>query len=284
MTGMVTQKVHEHGYVTLLGVMGSDEDIVDAARISYDRQGASKDRSLIRYLMRHRHTSPFEMAVMKFEIKLPVFVARQWMRHRTGSFNEVSARYTQLPNEMFVPVTVNEQSTDNKQGRGDYLARNKECQAIIEDANNCAYAEYEKLLEMGVSREQARGVLPLNVYTKYVWKVDLHNLLHFINLRTHPHAQEEIQDYAFVIGEMVAKSFPLTYEAWMDYVKEAYTLSSMEVNVVHGLFMDIYDMAGSLNPELLAKDDTRQALVDLCGRRGLSERETKAFMEKFDVT
>ena len=149
--------VHDHGYVALREVMGSDETIVDSARISYDRRGKSEDRALIRYLLRHRHTSPFEMGVLRFEVKMPIFVARQWIRHRTASLNEMSARYTELPDEMFVPRVVAQQSKDNKQGRAGRAADQDLLKAIITKANTTAYTHYEMLLEAGVARELARG-------------------------------------------------------------------------------------------------------------------------------
>lgn len=231
--------VHDHGYVKLLEVMGSDDAIVDAARISYDRRGKSKDRTLIRYLLRHRHTSPFEMGVMRFEVKMPIFVARQWIRHRTASLNEMSARYCEMPNEMFVPEVVAAQSIDNKQGRQRPMYQLDLSDGILADlinlSNTTSYTHYQTLLEAGVSREIARGVLPVNIYTKFIWKMDLHNLMHFLDLRLDPNAQKEIRDYAEVIEKLVALKFPVTYEAFVDYVKEAYTCSRMEIEFLRKL-------------------------------------------------
>lgn len=221
----------EHGYVILRDVMGDDADIANSARISYDYQGPSKDRGLLRYLMRHKHTSPFEMAELKFEIKMPIFVCRQWIRHRTANVNEMSARYTQLPAEMFIPRVFAAQSTDNKQGRDeddvweDYTLE-------IQEHHERAYILYEEMLKAGMARELARGVLPLNIYTKMVWKIDLHNLFHFLKLRLDPHAQKEIRVYAEVIEKLVALKFPLSYEAFVDYSKDAYTCSRMEVELL----------------------------------------------------
>ena len=232
-----TVQVHDHGYVKLIDVMGTDGDIVDAARISYDRKGRTQDRALIRYLFRHRHTSPFEMCEMKFELKMPIFVARQWVRHRTASMNEVSARYTELPNEMFVPESFAVQSTNNKQGRGDAYSEqeNSHLRNVMRSNNRSSYEQYEANLRVGMAREQAREVLNFNVYTKFVWKLDLHNLLHFLKLRTDAHAQQEIRDYADVIEDMVMECFPYAWEAWNDYSKEAYTLSRMEIDVLRKL-------------------------------------------------
>ncbi len=223
-----------HGYVILQDIMGSDTDIANSARISYDYQGPSKDRTLLRYLMRHRHTSPFEMAELKFEIKMPIFVARQWIRHRTANVNEMSARYTQLPAEMFVPEYISAQSETNKQGRREDgpLANSDRLRERIGQSNRFSYADYQELLTEGVTRELARGVLPLNIYTKMIWKIDLHNLFHFLKLRLDHHAQKEIRVYAEVLEKLVEQFFPTSYEAFVDYSKEAYTLSRMEVETL----------------------------------------------------
>lgn len=259
--------VHEHGYVKLLEIMGCDETIVDAARISYDRRGRTADRALIRYLLRHRHTSPFEMAEMKFELKMPIFVARQWVRHRTANMNEVSARYTELPDEMFVPEVFAIQATNNKQGRGDDIdeRQQNELHVTVDCANRDSYVEYQKLLKQGVSRELARGVLPLNIYTKFVWKIDLHNLMHFLKLRLDPHAQQEIRDYAEILENLVALHFPLTYEAFVDYVRDAYTLSRMEVAVIKEI---MYAYADFHIDRITETSD-------------MSEREIKEFNKRF---
>jgi thymidylate synthase (FAD) len=249
--------VHDHGYVALLEVMGSDETIVDSARISYDRRGKSEDRGLIRYLLRNRHTSPFEMGVMRFEVKMPIFVARQWIRHRTASLNEVSARYTQLPNEMFIPEIFASQSEDNKQGRDNDDVW-EDYHMEVDDLHMKSYSLYEAMLNDGVTRELARGVLPLNIYTKFVWKMDLHNLMHFLDLRLDPHAQKEIRDFAEVIEKLVATCFPITYEAFVDYIRDAYTCSRMEVEFLReliNLYQRVPDMTpGAAQVELRALD------------------------------
>lgn len=262
-------QVHKFGYVELLDYMGSDEDIVDAARISYDRRGEAEDRNLIRYLLRNKHTSPFEMAVLKFEIKMPIFVARQWVRHRTASMNEVSARYTQLPNEMFVPEVFAVQSTDNKQGRSAH-GNELSYRADVQASHEAAYSLYEHMLDDGVARELARGVLPLNIYTKFVWKMDLHNIMHFLNLRLDEHAQQEIRDYAVVIENMVAGLFPLCHEAFVDYVRDAYTCSRMEINVLKEMLAGLpFNVEQAFNSEYLAS------------QHGLSKREIEEFHKKF---
>lgn len=254
------------GIVVLLDKMGNDRDIVDAARISYDRRGRTKDRDLIRYLLRHRHTSPFEMGVMKFELKMPIFVARQWVRHRTASLNEVSARYTQLPEEMFLPEVFSEQSTDNKQGRGDMEIGDFTDKVL--DHHKNAYSLYEEMLDAGVARELARGVLPLNIYTKFVWKMDIHNLMHFLNLRLDPHAQKEIREYAEIIEKLVNLYFPICHEAFVDYVRDAYLCSRMEVEVLQELVS-----------MLMGHGDFEVATM--CKRLGMGKREITAFEEKF---
>ncbi len=263
--------VHAHGYVALLETMGSDDTIVDSARISYDRRGKTEDRALIRFLLRHRHTSPFEMGVLRFEVKMPIFVARQWIRHRTASLNEMSARYTELPNEMFVPEVVAMQSKDNKQGRQTPMYSpddtNEVLAGIIRQANTSAYTHYETLLDAGVARELARGVLPVNIYTKFIWKMDLHNLMHFLDLRLDPHAQEEIRDFAEVIEKLVALKFPITHEAFVDYVRDAYVCSRMEVELLRR-FMTAFP----IHEEFFAAE----AKV-----LGLSKREITEFKEKF---
>lgn len=272
--------VHNHGYVILHEVMGSDEVIVDSARLSYDRRGKSEDRGLIRYLLRHRHTSPFEMGVMRFEVKMPIFVARQWIRHRTASLNEMSARYTELPNEMFLPEVVAMQSTDNKQGRQSAQlpdGENDLLTGIINGANIAAYTRYEVLLEAGVARELARGVLPVNIYTKFVWKMDLHNLMHFMDLRLDKHAQQEIRDYAEPVEELMALYFPITHEAFVDYIRDAYTCSRMEIYFLR-MLISLYQQAPKMTPESAQR---QLEALDVEAGTMMSQRELTEFMEKF---
>jgi len=271
--------VHEHGYVKLLEVMGSDETIVDSARISYDRRGKSEDRALIRYLLRHRHTSPFEMGVLRFEVKMPIFVARQWIRHRTASLNEMSARYTELPNEMFVPEVMALQAKDNRQGRDGLptIGENELLTNIINRANLSAYTHYEILLNAGVARELARGVLPVNIYTKFVWKMDLHNLMHFLDLRLDPHAQKEIRDFAEVIEMLAALKFPISYEAFVDYVRDAYTCSRMEIEFLRKL-IKLYQRMDQMTPnEAQAELDHIDASVGAT----MSKRELVELKRRF---
>lgn len=270
--------IHDHGYVSLLEVMGSDEVIVDSARISYDRRGKTKDRVLLRYLIRHRHTSPFEMGVLRFEVKMPIFVARQWIRHRTASLNEMSARYTELPNEMFVPRVVSVQSEENKQGRQFGLSEmNDLLTNIISRANASAYTHYEILLNAGVARELARGVLPVNVYTKFVWKMDLHNLMHFLDLRLDEHAQQEIRDYAEVIEKFVDWKFPISYEAFVDYVRDAYTCSRMEVKFLRELII-LYQRVPNMTPD---EANRELRLLDATVGATMSKRELAELKRRF---
>ncbi|MGD1015378.1 MAG: FAD-dependent thymidylate synthase [Roseiarcus sp.] len=235
--------VLDHGFIRLIDYMGNDDAIVQAARVSYGRgtKAASDDRALIRYLMRNRHTSPFEMAEIKLHVRLPIFVARQWIRHRTASVNEYSARYSVLEREFYVPEVeaVGAQSTANRQGRrGDFDPAEAQLVADIfkSDAER-AYGRYLELLNQdaegnvlsatrtGVARELARIDLPLSFYTQWYWKIDLHNLLSFLSLRAHPNAQLEIRAYAQEILKIVAVWVPHTYEAFVDYRRDSYELS-----------------------------------------------------------
>jgi thymidylate synthase (FAD) len=211
------------------------------------------------------------MAVMKFEVKMPIFVARQWIRHRTASINEMSARYTEMPDEMFVPEVVALQSTDNKQGRQDRPEHmdldNSDLVSLVSASNQLSYGYYQSLLNEGVARELARGVLPVNIYTKFIWKMDLHNLMHFLKLRLDPHAQQEIREYSQVIEKMVALKFPMSYEAFVDYQRDAYTCSRMEVEILRH-YIKLYE--GNMGERLIVED-----------RPDISARELKEFEEKF---
>ncbi|MBI3452988.1 MAG: FAD-dependent thymidylate synthase [Rhodospirillales bacterium] len=227
--------VLDHGFVRVIDYFGDDGAVVQAARVSYGKgtKKVSDDRHLIRYLMRHRHSTPFEMCEIKFHVKLPIFVARQWIRHRTANVNEYSARYSILDREFYVPVPgqLAAQSTSNRQGRGGLLQGSEAEQALaaIEGLSAEAYAAYTKLLNedpsgaaiepgrQGLARELARMVLPTNYYTQWYWKTDLQNLLHFLSLRADAHAQYEIRVYADVICDIVAKWVPMAWEAFRDY-------------------------------------------------------------------
>jgi thymidylate synthase (FAD) len=231
--------VLDHGFVRVIDYMGDDSAIVQAARVSYG-QGTKKardDRGLIRYLMRHWHSTPFEMCEIKLHVKLPIFVARQWIRHRTANVNEYSARYSVLDNEFYMPEIehIAAQSTNNKQGRGEALSdeQRMQVQSILrEDADRC-YSHYETMInEIGVARELARTTLPVNAYTQWYWKTDLHNLFHFLRLRADSHAQYEIRVYAQAIAKLVQAWVPFAYEAFEDYRMNSAQLSAQALDVV----------------------------------------------------
>ena len=278
-------KVLDHGFIRVIDYMGDDAAIVQAARVSYGAgtRKVREDRALIRYLLRHRHTTPFEMCEIKLHIKTPIFVARQWLRHRTASVNEYSARYSRLDREFYVPdpahlQSVREeqiarqrasssgmddlfgwreaaekraelaaQSGTNRQGRDDALTDEEARQALsrLDWVSTRAYGVYENLLNedesgekkdpdrAGLARELARAALPVNYYTQFYWKIDLHNLLHFLSLRVDAHAQYEIRAYAdAILDTVVMRWVPTTYEAFRDYTMDAASLSAGALDVV----------------------------------------------------
>ncbi len=233
--------VLDHGFVRVIDYMGDDPAIVQAARVSYGRgtRRVSDDAGLIRYLMRHRHTTPFEMCEIKYHVKLPIFVARQWIRHRTASVNEISARYSVLDKEYYVPAPDNlaGQSATNRQGRGEVLAGAEAARVldILRDDAERAFAHYEAMLDGGLARELARMNLTLATYTQWYWKIDLHNLLHFLSLRADPHAQFEIRVYAEAMLETVRRWVPVTFQAFQDYRLGAAVLSAPAIAVVRRL-------------------------------------------------
>ena len=230
----------DHGFVRLIDYMGDDSAIVQAARVSYGKgtKSISNDRGLLRYLIRNRHTSPFEMNEIKLHVKMPIFVARQWIRHRTANVNEISARYSILDKEFYLPSPKDMavQSENNKQGRGNVLDSEHAALALEllkKDALG-AYETYETLLgdEFGLARELARMNLPVNWYTQWYWKIDLHNLLHFLSLRMDAHAQYEIRVFADAIGSLVADWVPLVWEAFQDYRLGGTFLSKQEIEIL----------------------------------------------------
>jgi thymidylate synthase (FAD) len=234
--------VLDHGFIRVIDYMGDDSAIVQAARVSYGAgtRHVQNDEGLIRYLMRHWHSTPFEMCEVKLHVKLPVFVARQWIRHRTANVNEYSARYSILDREFYIPAPdqLAAQSTVNNQGRGEVL-QGEEAARVLEilksDANR-AYDHYEAMLsqdgQQGLARELARMNLPANIYTQWYWKTDLHNLFHFLRLRADPHAQYEIRVYAEAIAACVKDWVPLAYAAFEDYRMGGVTLSSKAISVL----------------------------------------------------
>jgi len=219
--------VLDHGHIRVIDYMGDDAAIVQAARVSYGRgtKSVSNDEGLIRYLMRHWHSTPFEMCEVKLHVKLPVFVARQWIRHRTANVNEYSARYSILDREFYIPAPEHlaAQSSVNNQGRGEVLegAEAERVLRLLTDDAMRAYDHYEDMLstdgQKGLARELARMNLPANIYTQWYWKVDLHNLFHFLRLRADAHAQYEIRAYAEAISDVVKDWVPIAYAAFEDY-------------------------------------------------------------------
>ncbi len=238
-------KVHEQGLVALLDVMPrfapvgktADFAIVQAARVSYGEgtKQVSEDQGLIRYLARHRHTTPFEMVEFKFHHVMPIFVARQWIRHRTANVNEYSARYSVVKDRFYRPSleSIRQQSTTNRQG-GDQATDIATAEDFLRylDATEAHYADYERMLEKGIARELARIGLPLSVYTEWYWKIDLHNLFHFLSLRMDSHAQQEIRDYATAMFGLIQPIVPIAAEAFLDYRLHSINLSRLEIEAL----------------------------------------------------
>lgn len=242
--------VLDHGFIRVVDYMGTDNAVVQAARVSYGRgtKKTREDAGLINYLLRHRHTTPFEMCEIKLHIKLPIFIARQWIRHRTANVNEYSGRYSILDKEFYIPAPdqLAAQSRSNRQGRGDVL-EGAEAQHVLnllkQDSEN-AYAHYQEMLNedeaeqvldssrKGLARELARMNLPVNFYTQWYWKVDLHNFMHFLALRADAHAQYEIRVYAEAMLEVLKRWCPITYEAFMNYRMGATEISAKGMEVI----------------------------------------------------
>ena len=276
--------VLNRGFVRLVDSMGSDAAIVQAARVSYGKgtKKTREDRALIRYLMRHRHNSPFEMCELKLHVKLPIFVARQWVRHRTASLNEYSARYSEMSEEFYVPnepgkalfpeeeARLGKQSQENRQGRSEdetFTIKQDEGSHLptrrLKDRAHNAFTFYRELLKQGVTRELARITLPLSTYTEFYWKANLHNMFHFLELRMDSHAQEEIRLYAETIFEKIVRPlFPQASEAFKDYRLESLDLSRGEAALLRALVKggEVARPAG-----------------------GFSEREWKTFLKSFSL-
>jgi len=226
--------VLDHGFVCLVDYMGDDQAIVQAARVSYGA-GTKKgrtDRGLIRYLLRHRHTTPFEMVEFKFLVRLPMFVARQKIRHRTANVNEYSARYSIVPDEFYVPPVdaIRKQSLRNRQGRDEPapLEVAKRFQEEVKRLANDSYQVYKWALDEGIARELARIVLPVGYYTEWYWKIDLHNLFHFLSLRMDPHSQDEIRAFAAEMAKLARPVCPIAFEAFDEFTLEGMRLSKAE--------------------------------------------------------
>jgi thymidylate synthase (FAD) len=227
--------VLDKGFVRLVDYLGGDERIVQAARVSYGKGTKTyrEDRGLISYLLRNRHTSPFEQVIFTFHVKLPIFVARQWIRHRTARLNEISGRYSVMKDEFFLPAPgdIALQSEDNKQGRSEDAVPEglkEKVLDLLRREQNDVYEGYKELIDDGIARELARVNLPLSTYTEWYWQIDLHNLFHFIELRMDPHAQKEIRVYAEVLFDIMKKVCPLAGEAFEDHLVGAVVFSRKE--------------------------------------------------------
>ncbi|MFV0431155.1 MAG: FAD-dependent thymidylate synthase [Alphaproteobacteria bacterium] len=273
-------EVLDHGFVRLIDYMGDDSAITQAARVSYGKgtKTVNTDAGLIRYLLRHRHTTPFEMVEAKFHIKMPIFVARQWIRHRTANVNEYSARYSILDKEYYIPSeeTLGVQSTQNHQGRGDVLTGSEahEVLEILKADAEQTYKNYEYMMNedasgnvvdesrQGLARELARMNLTLNTYTQWYWKIDLHNLLHFLALRADSHAQYEIRVYAEAMLNIIKEWLPITYQAFQDYRVGGLSLSSQQLKMVQRM----------LKGEKVSLEDS-----------GMSKREYQELLEGLDI-
>lgn len=235
--------IHNHGFVALIDVMPrlvpinktADYAVVQAARVSYGSgtKKVNEDTGLVRYLMRHDHTTPTEMVEFKFHISAPIFVARQWLRHRMASVNEYSGRYSVMEDKYYVPDDVRLQNENNRQG-GDVIADNKVSSDFLSylDELEQHYSKYQEFISNNISREQARIVLPVSVYTQWYWKIDLHNLFNFLRLRMDDHAQKEIRDYATAIYDMIKEIVPISVQAFDDYVRFAVKLTKLEIEAL----------------------------------------------------
>jgi thymidylate synthase (FAD) len=271
--------VLDHGFIRVIDYMGDDSSIVQSARVSYGKgtKKVSTDDGLIRYLMRYRHSTPFEMCEIKYHVKLPIFIARQWIRHRTANVNEYSARYSILDKEFYLPAKnqLAAQSQSNRQGRGDVLQgkQAEEVLNILKDDATRTYDNYEKLLnerfdgtkidenKIGLARELARMNLTLNTYTQWYWKTDLLNLLNFLFLRADDHAQYEIRVYAQTMLDTVKRWVPITYQAFMDYRVGAAEISSKGLKIIKSM----------ISGKKVGQEES-----------GLSKREWNELMEKLD--
>lgn len=261
----VEYKVLDHGFVRAIATMGDDAAVVQAARVSYGEgtKTVRKDRGLIRYLMRKNHSSPFEMAEIKLHCKMPIFVSRQWVRHRTASLNEYSGRYSEMSSDMYCPEKWRPQSDANKQGSGDgYLSIQAEADLSQSQRYSQEKAQelYKFRLSRGVARELARIDLPLSQYTEWYWKIDLHNLLRFLQLRLDPHAQWEIQEYARAIAKIVEQWVPHSWEAFVDYRLEAVSFSRKEIELIRGCLENVSFPDEELQKIIGTKSEAREFL------------------------
>lgn len=288
--------VLDYGFIALKDYMGGDEDIVEAARTSYQHgtKKASDDEALIRYLMRHEHTTPFEMVEVKFHCQMPIFVARQWIRHRTASVNELSGRYSIMPLMFYTPNFTDfaPQSMTNKQGREEDSEEDIALGATYDTAvsrwdlmRKDQEQLYKFLLEDGIARELCRIDLPLSTYTNWYWKIDLHNLFHFLKLRCHPHAQKEIRDYAAVMAGIVRCLAPMAYRAWRDYSLGAVTFSREEMRLLQTLIAVEFSVHPDTKEEtpigVLGESSSIYRAEELGPEFGMSKREVADFLKRF---
>lgn len=251
---MDTISVHDRGFVKLIDHMGNDERIVTSARISTNQgvKTPKEDAQLIDYLMRNRHTSPFEQVLFTFHLKMPIFVARQWVRHRTARMNEISGRYVEFDAEFFLPEGLRVQSASNHQAsEAGEIAREKTLLSHMQIEQDRAKAGYTQYLTEGVAREMARINLPLSTYTEFYWNIDLHNLFHFLRLRTHHHAQKEIRDYAEAMATLVQPIVPIAFESWERHERYGVKLSREEAGFVGELLQKHWE---ALEPQLSKRD------------------------------
>lgn len=269
-------KCLDYGFVYLVDYLGDDSAIAQAARVSYGQgtKKISEDRGLVRYLMRHKHTTPFEMCELKFHCKMPIFVARQWIRHRTANVNEYSARYSEMLDEFYLPKSqaLRKQSQANKQGRSNEElapAQSAKVLELLSGLYNAQYKGYKELLDMELARELARISLSVANYTQWYWKIDLHNLFHFLRLRLDSHAQHEIRVYGEAMTRIVKDAFPIAYEAFEDFQLNARTFSSPELKL-----LQLLAKRWPIN-----KSDAREiAIINF-----RNKREAEEFLDKLNI-
>jgi thymidylate synthase (FAD) len=274
------REVYEHGFVGLTDVFGDDSTPCKTARISYGEgtKSVSDNRNLLRYLVRHKHTTPLEMVVLRFHLKLPIFVMRQHVRHRTAVMNEYSGRYSEMSDEFYVPTheDISLQSTTNKQGRAEPLAdlmefESKEAAQMIFDAcNKVAHQGYRDLLDLGVAREIARIPLGVGNYTECYWQINLHNFFHYSNLRRDSHAQKENRAFADPMFELVERRLPIACEAFNDYIFHAETFSRMEVAILKNFLSSMW-----VREDLITEEWQKQ--------HGMTKRECSEFIDRLNI-
>lgn len=283
-----TIKCLDKGFIRLVDSMGSDDAIVQAARVSYGKGTTKRNRdmALIRYLLRHRHSTPFEMVELKFHAKMPIFVARQWVRHRTANINEYSLRYSEAQHDFYIPEKkdIHFQSQFNKQGRDETEVPSELKEKVVKhfkEISEKTFAIYDELNEAGIARELARGILPVNLYTEWYWKNDLHNIFHFLRLRMDEHAQYEIRVFADAMAKFVKKVVPIAYEAFEDYILDGMYFSNLERDILSTRLpkrvLDdlqdevIYKIIASLNEQNERKGEDLYKLYQKNGGRDCSE-------------